>query len=139
MAGEGADVGGYDIRLHASAERSLRGVVHDDTGKPVAGVELALSTQAVLIEQVGRVKSDEKGAFEFTSVAPGVWQISATAKREGVPWLGKTTVTVANRDMDGVEVRIDPPFALNVELGGLPEEPHNPVRVELRATASTAE
>jgi len=137
LVGEGADAGGYDIRLRASAERSLRGVLRDDAGSPVPGAEVVLSTTAVLFEQVARVRSDAKGAFLFPSVAPGQWQISAMDRREGVPWLGRTTVTMANRDMDAVELRIDPPFAWDVELAGAPEERSSPLRIELRAVAGS--
>ncbi|MBZ5625152.1 MAG: carboxypeptidase regulatory-like domain-containing protein [Acidobacteriia bacterium] len=137
LVGEGADLGGYDIRLRAPAQRILRGVLRDKVGKPVPDVEVVLSTPAVLIEQVAKVRSDAKGAFEFTSVAPGQWLVSARASREGVPWLGKTTVTMANRDVDDVELWLDPPFALDVELAGEPEELPNPVRIELRATADS--
>ncbi len=135
---EGAEVGGYDIRLHASRQRSLRGVVHDDAGKPVAGVEVVLSTPAVLIEQVARVKSDAKGAFEFTSVAPGQWQISAAVSREGVPWNGKTAVAMADRELNGVDLRLDPPFAWDVELASAPEQFPNPIQIDLRAVAGSA-
>jgi hypothetical protein len=140
LVGEGAEVGGYDIRLRASARRSLRGVVRDAGGRPMPGAEVFLSTLSVLIEQISKVQSDATGAFEFTPVPPGQWQLSATARPEGVPWSGKTTIAMANRDIDGVNLRIDPPFALDVELSGGPDELPNPIRIELRAVeGSTTE
>lgn len=133
VVAEGTDAGGYDIRFPALTPRKIRGVLRDNAGEPVLSAEVVLSTTALMIEQVSRAKAGANGAFEFPSVTPGRWQISASASREGVAWFGKTVVTMANRDLDGVEVRLDPPFDWDVGLEGVPEERRKPVHVELLA------
>jgi hypothetical protein len=126
VVGEGLDLGGYEIRLQPFSGNRLRGVVRDDQGKPVAGVEITISARDV------KAKSNAEGMFEFTAIRAGDWLISATTSREGERWYGSAPVSMPNRDYDKAELRIDPPFAVDVELEGTPRERRMPLRFELR-------
>jgi hypothetical protein len=131
----GAGLDGLDIRLRPAATNRLTGIVRDDTGKPAAGVELSLSGNDMLLSSGPKATSDSKGAFEFTAVPCGNWLILGGASRDGARWLGTSTVTMPDRDYDGAEVRIHPPFALEVEIEGLPADRRVPVSPDLRPVA----
>ncbi len=61
----------------AQFSATLQGTVEDATGAIVPGVEVKLaSTQTNLVQ---RVTTDEAGTFRFVSLAPGSYQLAATA------------------------------------------------------------
>jgi hypothetical protein len=126
VAGEGLDIGGYEIRLQPVSGNRLRGIVRDDQGKPAPAVDLTISARE------GRIKSDAEGRFEFTAIRAGDWLISATTSREGERWYGSAPVSMPNRDYDKAEVHINPPFALDIVLEGVPPERRMGVMLELR-------
>src|SRR5205085_6396179 len=105
---EGIQLDSYDIRLPPPFRRSLRGLVRDNTGEIVPSAEVAIAASE-FTEQLVKVKSDANGAFELKSVPPDEWQITAVASRDGVRWSGATRVIMPDRDVDDVELRIDPP------------------------------
>ena len=61
----------------AQFSASIQGTVEDPTGAMVSGVEIRLSSTGTNFSQV--VKSDESGAFHFVSLAPGPYEIAASA------------------------------------------------------------
>jgi hypothetical protein len=135
---EGAQVGGYDIRLRPPSNHHVRGIVRDNAGKPAPGVQIAIQSSVALIEQLVNVRSDASGAFELKPVPPGNWQITGGASRDGVLWFGDTRVTMPDRDLDGVEFHIDPPFTATLDVQGLPDERPNILHFQLQmAGAST--
>jgi protocatechuate 3,4-dioxygenase beta subunit len=98
----GADLAGYDIHLRTSPVYHVRGVVLDETGKPVAkanvrllgpGDNSLLAGRSILRSPAASVQyllnirgvqnqeatqqSREDGTFEFPSVRPGGWNIEA--------------------------------------------------------------
>jgi len=135
---EGAEVGGYDIRLQPLARHCLRGTVRDTAGEPVPGIEVSVQSYRGLIEQLVKTKSDAHGAFELKPVPPGNWQITATMSRDRVRWFGVTRVTMADRDLDGIDLRIDPPIQVDVEVRGVPEQRPNFLRLELAPVVAPA-
>jgi hypothetical protein len=124
--GEGLDIGGYEIRLQPVSGNRLRGIVRDDQGKPAPDVTLTISARDA------RIKSDHEGMFEFTAIRAGDWLVSATTNRDGERWYGSAAVSMPNRDFDKAEVRVNPPFALEVELEGAPSERRMGLTLELR-------
>ena len=126
VVGEAADLGGYEIRLQRISGNSLRGVVRDDRGNAVPGATVTNSARAV------RATSDDEGVFEFKSIPAGDWRISATISRDGDRWFGSAVIAMPNRDYDKAEIRIAPPFGLDLELEGAPRERRSP-SFELRA------
>jgi protocatechuate 3,4-dioxygenase beta subunit len=98
----GADLGGYEIRLGASQVFHVRGVVLDETGKPVPhanvrllgpGEDRLLSGRSMFSSPAGQVQyflnirgvqnqeattlSRDAGTFEFPAVRPGDWNLEA--------------------------------------------------------------
>ena len=98
----GADLGGYEIRLGASQVFHVRGVVLDETSKPVAhaivrllgaGEDRLLSGRSMFRSPAGTVQyflnirgvqnqesttlSSDAGTFEFPAVRPGDWNVEA--------------------------------------------------------------
>jgi hypothetical protein len=130
VVGEAADIGGHEIRLQPALGNRLRGVVRDDRGKPAADVELSIMTLNK------RAKSNTEGAFEFEPVPAGEWRISATVKRDGIPWTGAAEVLMPKSDFDRAEVRIAPPFPVDIEVEGAPAKRW--VRIELRPVSGPA-
>jgi hypothetical protein len=119
---EGADLAGYDIRLRPAEGHQLRGVVHDSAGKPVPGARVTLG------EKKGT--SDDRGAFEFPLVPAGDWRITAKIGVHEIEWQGSTVLAMPNRDYDRADIRIDPPFGLDVMLDGAPKD-HRQLRFTL--------
>lgn len=61
----------------AQFSASVQGTVEDPTGAVVSGVEIKLSSTGTNFSQA--VKSDESGGFHFVSLAPGPYEIAASA------------------------------------------------------------
>ncbi|HTX36823.1 MAG TPA: carboxypeptidase-like regulatory domain-containing protein [Bryobacteraceae bacterium] len=131
----GSNLTEYEIRLRAAPVWRVRGVVVDDQGRPAANADVTLHSSEPLTEPEASGKSAADGSFELPAVCPGDWRILAEVKHGTVLWRGFAPVSVARRDMEGVTVRIAPPFAVDgfVERG----DPHSafavrqPVSVEL--------
>jgi protocatechuate 3,4-dioxygenase beta subunit len=129
---EGAQVGGYDIRFRPPSNHYLRGIVRDNAGKPAPGVEVTVQPSAGLIEQLAKAKSDADGVFELKPVPPGNWQIISRISHDGVPWFGTARVIMSDRDLDSVDLRIDPPFTVPLDVQGAPDQLPNILRFELQ-------
>lgn len=78
---------------------SIRGVVVDGRGQPVAGATVALNAPGR--PEIVVVRTNERGVFAFPRVRPG--QYGITAKKRGV---GSGAVRVAVRSGEAVTVRI---------------------------------
>ncbi len=136
---EGAGVDGVDIRLRPHSANRLSGIVRDDAHKPVPGVELSIHEDDAFVSTATKVRSDDKGAFTFTSVPPGQWHISAIASIDGIGWMGEAPVLMPDRDLDTVVVRIDPPFSYEARVEGLPDGRSMPLTIELRRTSGVGQ
>src|SRR5271169_3845085 len=74
----------------AQFSASIQGTVEDPTGAMVSGAEIRLSSTGTNFSQV--VKSDESGGFHFVSLAPGPYEIAASASGF-TPYQVKITLT----------------------------------------------
>ena len=135
----GADLSGYDIHLRTSRVYRLRGVVLDETRKPIPKAEVALlspgenrvlagrlmfgpqvpvgyfTNQRGRQDEVATAIAGQDGAFEFASVPPGDWSLRAH-KPNNATLLASSLVkaVVSDRDIDVRELQIAPPFSLEV-------------------------
>jgi len=118
----GAELAGYEFRLAASPAFRVRGTVLDESGAPVPGARVALKTEGSPGNQA-IVDADKHGRFEFPSVTPGWWRCTANTEKIADETLqrGATAVEVSRADVDGLEIRVAPPFA--VGLSAQREEP----------------
>jgi protocatechuate 3,4-dioxygenase beta subunit len=113
----GEDLAGFEIRLQAAHMYRVRGVVRDQQGRAAANASVKLrSADASFYSNDfppdAMVVSGADGAFEFPTVGPGDWQITAEAHGDG-NLFGYAAVTVTRHDLDALDLRMDAPFALN--------------------------
>ena len=131
----GSNLTAFDIRLRAAPLWRIRGVVLDDQAKPAAGVDVTLHSSETLTEPEARTQTSADGSFELSSVCPGEWRIRAEIKHGTVAWRGSTPVSVVRRDVEGVSLRVAPPFPLDafVERGDprSPFDERSPVTLQL--------
>ncbi len=94
-----------DVRFLLRKRGSIAGVVRDDSGGPVVGVEvLALRrlTQAgrpPTLSPIQRVRTDDRGAYRLGSLDVGDYLICA-CNREPIPFDGQLLTTLAARPLD---------------------------------------
>ncbi len=109
----GSDLSGYVIRLRAAPVYRVNGVALDDEGAHVAKAVVGLwdrdqMTGAPLIQ----VASGTDGRFEFPSVAPGDWYLTADIDQNNVRLKGLAAVIVGRRDVSDISIRLSAPFTL---------------------------
>jgi len=104
VTGPGLDTQNLAFRLTPSA--GLHGRVLDESGEPVRNAKIALYSAddgdglaQVIISN--RTETDDQGAYEFASLNPGTFFVSATAK----PWYAVHPVHVENSNSPAV---VDP-------------------------------
>ncbi len=126
-----------DAELAAYA--TLRGVVHDAAGRPLAGAKIRLLTRGEDRLLGGRgiagagiqyyvnlhglmvarpAVSHADGTFEFRNVLPGDWSLTAESHHAGESIesaaSGIVPVHVSDQDVENVELRCTPEFSLQV-------------------------
>lgn len=117
---EGEDLSGYEIRLRSAPVYRLRGVVSDESGKPVAGAEVWFGFKVGGVAESHAIAGSD-GRFEFPSVTSGKLHIGASSDRKtGPEWKGSSELIMPSHDIEDVSVSIAPPFALPVMVEGLP-------------------
>lgn len=142
----GADLGGYDIHLRTSPVYRVRGVVFDETGKPVPKANVRLlgrgedrllagrsmfnypsgSAQYLLNvrgvqNQEQALRSGEDGTFEFSSVRPGDWSLEAeldpkVESRSDLYFVSSGIVPVSISDRDVENLELRFAPGFNVEV-----------------------
>jgi hypothetical protein len=113
----GGSVENLDLKLKTAPGHSIRGILIQPGGKPVADIEVMLSSAKGLF----KAKTAEDGAFQF--LAPdGDWRLSAEAQPSflNAKLRANQFVTVAGRDRE-VKLSLDPPIAIT--LRAVPETP----------------
>jgi hypothetical protein len=111
----GSDLSGYAIRLRSTPVYRVGGVVLDDQGAVVPKAVLKLPAHDALIAGVEtQVAAGADGRFEFPSVAPGDWRITAEAESNHVLLKGAAPVTVGRRDVEDLSIRLSRPFVVSV-------------------------
>ncbi len=118
----GSDVWGSNITLRAARLVRVRGMVFDNSGNPAAKVPVqAERTDETLSDHI-RVVSKEDGSFEFPSLPEGEWRMFAETE-DGNPKLrASSVVQVTGYDLDQLDLRLMPPFALTGSVALVPAE-----------------
>jgi hypothetical protein len=137
---KGSDVTGIELRLKSVPVYRVTGVVLAPSGKPVAAATVRLlgkpgTARERLIfsasmsgagvasiiagpgpePEIAQVKSGQDGTFEFPAVEPGDWRLSATlGEDDETPLGGVAPALVSVRDVEGVDLRLEAPFAVGV-------------------------
>jgi protocatechuate 3,4-dioxygenase beta subunit len=125
----GAELAGYEFRLAASPAFRVRGTVVDETGAPMARARVELKAAGEPGNEATAVTGRD-GRFEFPGVVAGWW--GCTAETGGPPdsnggpsvvlagWVtkqrGVATLGVGHRDVDGLEIRVSPPFGVGLSV-----------------------
>jgi hypothetical protein len=84
---------------HSAAAQSIVGVVKDNTGSVLPGVNVE-ATSPALIEKVRAVVSDGSGQYRFENLVPGIYSVTytlpgfSTFKRDAVEVTTGVTVTI---------------------------------------------
>src|SRR5260370_11136910 len=65
----------FSLPAQTTPAASLRGVVTDPSGSVVPGAAIVLSSP----QRVQKTEADERGAYQFSNVAAGVYTVSASA------------------------------------------------------------
>ncbi len=148
--GEGAVVGSVDIRLHAAALRSVRGVVIDEqTQKPLSDFMVSLVLRPAgpassLLSSNALVRSDD-GSFELSGILPGTYSLTAAKirRKRDEPMdrrLASLSVEVGEEDVGGVILAARQPLNLDGRflVGSEPLGNLEDVRVFLRPVEGSA-
>jgi hypothetical protein len=117
----GTELPGMDIVLKPQRLFRVRGRVSGSSADGLS-VNAVFQPEAVAGERWTNAAFDPKtGAFEFSGLRPGKYQLSATA--DGIR--GQTTLLVGERDVDGVEIKVGDTGELHasVLLDGQPWKP----------------
>jgi hypothetical protein len=106
--GVGQEIGGLDFQLQPGRAARVTGIVEDANGQPVRDQVVALSdiTRGIggrLVSSgqgAGPTKTDARGAFEFSRLAPGEYLVIAGGAEDRV----STTVVLGDGDLRHVVV-----------------------------------
>ncbi len=107
--GYGGEIGGIDLFLQPVKRAALRGRVMDGTSG------LPLSTATIFLERMDagntgtlplpvRAEFDKESNFTIREVTPGSYRVWAEATSEGHRLVGRTFLTVADQDIDEVNL-----------------------------------
>ena len=114
IATPGADLAGWDIHLLAVPLRRLSGRVLAPNGEPAPQVQVKLAPQDEIpgpdVEATTHTGDD--GSFEFPAAQDRSWRLTAETEAGGVKLRAQMALEVAGRDVDGLQLRLAPPFTL---------------------------
>ena len=104
-----------EIKLLAVPAHAVRGVLlnPDGTPAPKAGITLE---QSGLTPPAFRAESKTDGTFEFRAVVDGEWRLSAEAESGGVKLRAAQWMTMAGREVGGLELRLEVPFKVHGKI-----------------------
>lgn len=124
----GLDAPGQDIVLRVTRLLCVRGTVLLDNGDPALQAHVhAVRIDETLSETVLAVSNDD-GSFEFPSLPEGEWQVSAETEGGGEKLRAFMPAQVAGRDIDRLELRLTPPFAVTGSVAFVQVERAKPER-----------
>jgi hypothetical protein len=112
----GAEMWGNDVRLKSTLMRHVRGIVLDVQRHPVAEVTVRAARADDAISEDVETISAADGSFDFSSMYDGEWSVFVEQERNGVKLLAATRVMVGDRDLEGLELRLSPPFPLSGKI-----------------------
>jgi Carboxypeptidase regulatory-like domain len=100
--------GVFGLAASANAARSVI---------PGAPVEDYAITGPASGREVARVESHDDGTFEFPAVEAGDWNLSAeTGVDSDMPRSGVSPALVSDEDIDGIQIRLAPPFQPEITI-----------------------
>jgi protocatechuate 3,4-dioxygenase beta subunit len=125
----GVELAGFEFRLAATPAYRVRGTVVDETGAPMAHARVELKADGAPGNEAVAVTGRD-GRFEFPGVVAGWWHCMAETggppETSGGPsvvlggWVtrlrGFATLGVGHQDVDGLEIRVFPPFAVGLAV-----------------------
>jgi hypothetical protein len=103
-----------ELKLQAVAVHTVRGMLLNPDGNPTPHVSITLSQEAGQPEH--RAESQPEGAFEFPGVVDGEWRLTAAVENEGVKLRAVRWIEMAGRDIEGVTLRLSPPFPVRGQV-----------------------
>lgn len=114
----GGELSGYDLIVRQVPQFRITGKVVDERGEPAAGAILQAPTAAA------KVTADDTGRFQWNGVRPGSAVVQADWNRDGFPLRAFTPITVGQRDLEDLTLRVSPSVTISgtVELDGKPAE-----------------
>lgn len=107
----GADVSDLELKLLAVPVHAVRGVLLNIDGKPVPKQKVNLADEEPL-QPAREAETKADGAFEFPAVTDGVRGLSANVEIGGVKLRARQRLEMAGRDLEGIKLRLEAPFAL---------------------------
>lgn len=110
----GAEIWGQDIKLMAAPVHGVRGIVRDAQGNPAAKQTVLAGPSDEIQSKDIETVSAQDGSFEFAGLHDGNWRISAESKGPEVILRGFLSVPVAGRDVEGLDLRLTPPFSVTI-------------------------
>jgi len=108
IARAGAEIDGTEIRLRRVPVWSIVGTAVNEEGRPLGGVSVKLRPGDEWQPDEAATVTAGDGTFRFSDARPGEWRLAASgAGREGY-----MSVLLDKHDIDGVVLRLFPPFAM---------------------------
>jgi hypothetical protein len=105
-----ADAGDGQIPQQRPARASVQGLITDETGRGLPGVEVVLKQGT---REVARTLTSGDGVFRLIDVAPGEYTVSVT--RQGYNGLEQGGLRVAAAELVSVELKLTPGTPTTVE------------------------
>ncbi|MCU1327239.1 MAG: hypothetical protein JWN34_2609 [Bryobacterales bacterium] len=109
----GEDVSGLDLRIREEASVPVTGQVVNSGDRPVPNATVSLQAADAGLRYTLSASSDEQGRYSFTGVPNGNWHVSAEISVGTVPWKGAAPLTVADRPVENVRIRLLAPFSVS--------------------------
>ena len=104
---------GLEIKLLAAPLHALSGVLLDPDGAPAPRATLTLWEAGPRRDAAYRAESQADGSFVFPRVIDGDWRLSAEFEMRGVPLRAREWIQLKGGDIDGIRLRLSPPFTLS--------------------------
>jgi hypothetical protein len=102
------------------------GIVFDNKGEPIAKVPVqAARTDETLSDEI-RVVSKQDGSFEFPSLPEGEWRVFAETEVSGSKLRASAVAKVLGHDLERLDLRLMPPFAVTGSVAFLPSSSFKP-------------
>jgi hypothetical protein len=110
----GAEVTGQDIELRAVPAHRLRGRLLDTRGEPASHVAVKIYPPEELITDGGENEANtaQDGSFEFPALYDGHWRLKAVVESGGVSLTAIAYQEMTGRDIERLDLRLQPPFTL---------------------------
>jgi hypothetical protein len=126
-----SDVWEQDIVLSVARLGRVRGTVLDDNGDPAPNVRVqAARTDETLFDEIQAV-SKADGSFEFLSLPDGEWRVFAETEGPAEKLRASAVVHVAGHDLDRVDLRLVPPFAMTGKVSLVGAEDAKPEKTSV--------